>query len=102
MPTLADARLALTFVHGCAVTGPVALKLILSQVQGVQEKRCVFSQFTATPPSPTSLLLETLKALNTVRVYGHSYWLVILCTTNSSQVLAREHTIFNEHPVGQL
>ena len=43
LPTLADARLALTFVHGCAVTGPVALKLILSQVQGVQEKRCVHS-----------------------------------------------------------
>ena len=72
-------------------------------------KNCVFSQFATTPPSPTSLQ-ETFKALNAVRVYSHSYWLVISCTTNSSRVLARErwqtfenswkkNTIFNEHPV---
>ena len=59
-----------------------------TQIQGVQEKMC-FSQFTATPPSPTSLS-ETLKALNAMRVYSHSYWLVIFCTTNSSRVLAME------------
>ena len=38
-----------------------------------------------------------------MRVYSHSYWQVIFCTTNSSWVLARERveksTIFNEHPV---
>ena len=43
-------------------------------IQGVQEKLC-FSQFTAIPPSPT-LLEETFKALNAMRVYSHSYWLV--------------------------
>ena len=52
-------------------------------------KYCVFSQFTATPPSPTSLL-ETLKAFNAEQVYSHSYWLEIFCTTNSSRLLARE------------
>ena len=45
-----------------------------------------------------------------MRVYSHSYWLVIFCTTNSSRVLARrerwqtfdnswKNTIFNEQPV---
>ena len=68
----------------------------------------IVSQFTATPPSPTSLK-EAFKALNAMRVYSHSYWLVIFCTTNSSRVLARErwqtfenswkNTIFNEHNV---
>ena len=42
----------------------------------VFRKNCVFSQFTATPPSPTSLQM-TFKA-------GH------FCTTNSSRVLARQ------------
>ena len=55
----------------------------------VFRKNCVFSQFTATPPSPTSLL-DTFKALNAEQVYSHSYWLEIFCTTNSSRVLARE------------
>ena len=49
-------------------------------------KYCVFSQFTATPPSR----LHRFKALNAMQVYSHSYWLVIFCTTNSSRVLARE------------
>ena len=73
-------------------------------------KNCVFSHFTATPPSPTSLL-DTFKALNAMRVYSLSYRPVILCTTNSRRVLAREgwqtfenslkkNTIFDEHPVG--
>ena len=52
-------------------------------------KNCVFSQFTATPPSPTSLR-ETFKALNAMPVYIHSYWLATFCTTNSSRVLAKE------------
>ena len=38
----------------------------------VFRKNCVFSQFTATPPSPTPLY-KTLKALNAMRVYSHSY-----------------------------
>ena len=49
----------------------------------VHEKIVVFfSQFTATPHSPTSLR-ENFKTLNAMRVYSHSYWLVIFCTTNS-------------------
>ena len=56
----------------------------------VFRKNCgFFSQFAATPPSPTSLQ-ETFKALNVMGVYSHSYWLVIFCTTNSNRVLARE------------
>ena len=54
-----------------------------SQIQGVQEKLCFFSQYTATLPSPTSLK-GTFKALNAMRVYSHSHWLVIFCTTNNS------------------
>ena len=57
----------------------------LKDVQGVQKKLC-FLQFSATPPSPTSLL----KTFNAMQVYSQSYWLVIFCTTNSSGVLARE------------
>ena len=34
--------------------GKIMLEICLIVVQGVQEKLC-FSQFTATPPSPTSL-----------------------------------------------
>ena len=38
-----------------------------------------------------------------MRVYSHSYLLVITCTTNSSRVIFFENsskkTIFNEHPV---
>ena len=30
------------------------------------------------------------KLSNAIRVYSHSYWLEIFCTTNSSRVLARE------------
>ena len=35
----------------------------------VFRKNCAFSQFTATPPSPT------FKVLNAVWMYSHSYWL---------------------------
>ena len=41
----------------------------------VFRKNCVFSQFTETPPSPTSLC-ETFKALNAMRLYSHSYRLL--------------------------
>ena len=45
-----------------------------------------------------------------MRVYSHSYWLVVFCTTNSSRVLAKgekanfrefleKNTIFNKHTV---
>ena len=45
-------------------------------IQGVQEKNCgFFSQFTATPLSPTPLE-ETFNDLNAMEVYSHSYWLV--------------------------
>ena len=57
----------------------------------VFRKNCVCSQFTATPPSPASLCCKRFSKLsNAMRVYSHSYWLVIFCTTNSSRVLARE------------
>ena len=60
-----------------------------SAIYRVFRKSCVFSQFNATPPSPTSLL-ETFKVLSAMRVYSHSHWLVAFCTTKSSRVLARE------------
>ena len=41
---------------------------------GCLGKNVFFSQFTATPPTS---LQETFKALNKMRVYSHSYWLVI-------------------------
>ena len=51
---------------------------------------------------------DIFKVLNATRVYSHSYWLTIFCTTNSSPVLSNErpqnienswekNTIFNEH-----
>ena len=43
---------------------------------GCSGKIVFFPQFTATPPSPTSLR-ETFKALDAMRVNSHSYWLVI-------------------------
>ena len=50
--------------------------LHVSYIQGVQEKNCgFFSQFTATPLSPTPLE-ETFNDLNAMEVYSHSYWLV--------------------------
>ena len=56
-------------------------------------RNCVFftihSNSPPPPSSPTSLL-EAFKALIAIRVYSHSYWLVIFCTANSSRVLARE------------
>ena len=53
----------------------------------VFRKKCIFSRFTATPPSPTCSKRPSKLAM---RVYSHSYWLVIFCTTNCSRVLARE------------
>ena len=69
----------------------------------VFRKNCVCSQFTATPPSPASLCCKRFSKLsNAMRVYSHSYWLVISCTTNSSRVLARERwQTFEKHPVFQ-
>ena len=78
-----------------ATTPPAALEGIRGMIMtpGFQyrvfRKNCIFSQFTATPPSSISLD-ETFKALNAMRVYSHSYWQVIFCTTNSSRSLARE------------
>ena len=63
--------------------------LILNRWYRVFRKNCVFSQFTATPPSPTTLW-ETFKALKAMRVYSHSYWLVIFCTTTSNRVPERD------------
>ena len=36
-----------------------------------------------------------------MRVYSHSYWLVIFCTTNSSRVLARERWQTFENSLGK-
>ena len=59
----------------------------LGVIQGVQEKISFFSKFTATT---ITSLWETFKALKAMRVYSHSYWLVIFYTTNSGRALARE------------
>ena len=54
---------------------PLSLCTLLSIYSCDTGKNCVFSQFTATPDSPTSLK-GAFKALNAMRVYSHSYWLV--------------------------
>ena len=59
-------------------------ELLAYRIYRVFRKNCVFSQLTATS------LSETFKALNEMRVYSHSFPLVIFCTTNSSRVVARE------------
>ena len=48
----------------------------LTYTYRVFRKNCVFFTIHCTPPSPTSLS-EAFKALNAMKVYSHSYWLVI-------------------------
>ena len=70
-------------------------------IQEDQEKLCIFT-----------IHCDPFKDLNAMRVYSHSYWLVIFCTTNNRRVLARErwqsfenywkNTIFNVHLPGML
>ena len=57
-------------------------------VQGVHEKLCFFTIHCN--PSLAYITEKTFKALNAMRVYSHSYWLVNFCKTNSSRVLAKE------------
>ena len=70
------------------------------EIQGVQD---FFSQFTATPSSPT-LMKETFKAFNEMRLCSHSYcWLEffvqpIAAVANFPEFLEK-NTIFLEHPV---
>ena len=76
----------------------------------VIRKLCFFFTIHCNPSLAYIAAVKTFKALNAMRVYSHSFWLVIFLTTNSSRVLARERwqtfensreksTIFNEHPV---
>ena len=57
-------------------------------VQAVQEKLCFFHN--SLQPLPRLHRCQTPSKLSTIRVYSHSYWLVIFCTTNCSRVLGRE------------
>ena len=67
----------------------------------------VFFTIHCNPSFAYIAVRETFKVLNAMRVYSHSYWLVIFCTTNSIPVLARgrwqtfekKNAIFKEHPV---
>ena len=79
------------FSSNCFCIIDLLLLLLLLQdlffIYRVLRKNYVFSQFTVTPPSSTSLF----KALNAMPVYCHSYWLVFFfCTTNSSRMLTGE------------
>ena len=58
-------------------------------IQGVQKKLCFFT-IHCNPSLAYIAVRDLLQALNAMRVYSHSYWLVIFCTANSSRVLARE------------
>ena len=61
----------------------------VNKLQGVQEKKCFFTvQYN---PFLAYITIRDLQSpLNAMRVYSHSYRLVIFCTTNSSRVLAWE------------
>ena len=50
----------------------------------VFRKKCIFSQFTATPPSPSSLKETFNASVQSLLLAGN------FCTTNRSRVLARE------------
>ena len=71
-----------------------------SSIYRVFRKNCVFSHFMQTLPR---LHHETFKALNAMRVYSYSYWLVIFCTTNScrgrggklSRILRKKQYLMN-------
>ena len=59
-------------------------------------KGCIFSHFTATPPSPSSLR-SSQRNLSVQPLL----WLVIFCTTKTSagEGEVEKLSIFNEHPV---
>ena len=67
-----------SFYHPCCFLNRVFMK-----------KLCFFINH-CNPSFAYISLKEIYKALKAMRVYSHSYWLVIFCTTNSSRVLARE------------
>ena len=56
----------------------------------VFRKNCVFFHNSLQPLPRLHRCKRPSKLSNAIRVYSHSYWLVIFCTTNSSRVLARE------------
>ena len=53
---------------------------------GCSGKMCFFTIHC----NPSFAYIAVREALNAMRMYSHSYWLVIFCTSNSSRVLARE------------
>ena len=79
---------SLTFQLHPSVTTSAACSTS-GDIKGVQEKLWFFTiHFN---PSLTYIAVRDLQgSLNAMRVYSRSYWLVLFCTTNSSQVLARE------------
>ena len=79
---------SLTFQLHPSVTTSAACSTS-GDIKGVQEKLWFFTIHCN--PSLTYIAVRDLQgSLNAMRVYSHSYWLVLFCTTNSSQVLARE------------
>ena len=78
-------------------------------VQGVQEKLCFFT-IHCNPSLAYIAIRDLQSSLNAMRVYSHSYWLVIFaqpiaadCWRGGGGKLLRIHgeknTIINEHPV---
>ena len=57
-------------------------KKSVEEIQGVQEKLCSFT--IRCNPSLAYIAVEIFKLITALRMYSHSYWLVIFCTTNSS------------------
>ena len=64
-------------------------KALLFLVQGVQEKLS-FLHNSLQPLPRLHRRKRPSKLSNAMRVYSHSYWLVIFCVTNSSRVLERK------------
>ena len=56
---------------------------------GCSGKNCVLFTIHCNP-SLAYIAVSLSKAFYAMRVYSHSYWLVIFCTTKSSRVLTRE------------
>ena len=93
-------------IYRCAKHLNTRSDTFLSSTTGCSGKIVFFFTIHCNP----SLAYIAVRALNSMWVYSHSYWLVVFCTTNSSRVLAREKwhtsckktTKFKEHPVSKM
>ena len=73
-------------------------RMTLPEMYRVFRKKCVFFTIHCNPSLAYISLQEIFKALNSMRLYSHCYWLANFCTTKIMKILGK-HTTFSDHPV---